>query len=117
MKILDTSVYRGPNVYALFPMIRHKVDIGALEQWPTGRLGKAFVEPLIEALPGLQEHGCSYGEPGGFLRRLREDEGTWMGHVWEHVAIELQKRGRRRGHLRQDPGGGGNWCLQYGIRV
>ncbi len=90
MKILDTSVYRGPNVYALFPMIRHKVDIGALEHWPTGRLGKAFVEPLIDALPGLQEHGCSYGEPGGFLRRLREDEGTWMGHVWEHVAIELQ---------------------------
>ena len=38
MKILDTSVYRGPNVYALFPMIRHKVDLGVLEDWPTGRL-------------------------------------------------------------------------------
>lgn len=44
----------------------------------------------MAALPGLDEHGCSYGEPGGFLRRLREDEGTWLGHVLEHVAIELQ---------------------------
>ena len=41
-------------------------------------------------LPGLAEHGCSYREPGGFLRRMREDEGTWLGHVLEHVAIELQ---------------------------
>ncbi len=90
MKILETSVFRGPNIYALFPVIRHKVDLGILEAWPTGRLGPAFVDPLLEALPGLHEHGCSYGEPGGFVRRLREDEGTWMGHVWEHVAIELQ---------------------------
>ncbi len=90
MKILETSVFRGPNIYALFPVIRHKVDIGVLEDWPTGRLGAEFIDPLLEALPGLHEHGCSYGEPGGFVRRLREDEGTWMGHVWEHVAIELQ---------------------------
>ncbi len=90
MKILDTSVYRGPNVYANFPMIRHKVDLGVLEDWPTGRLGESFLEPLLAALPGLHSHGCSYGEPGGFVRRLREDEGTWLGHVWEHMAIELQ---------------------------
>jgi cyanophycin synthetase len=90
MKILETSVFRGPNIYALFPVIRHKVDIGVLENWPTGKLGAKFVDPLLEALPGLHEHGCSYGKPGGFVRRLREDDGTWMGHVWEHVAIELQ---------------------------
>jgi len=90
MKILETSVFRGPNIYALFPVIRHKVDIGVLENWPTGKLGPEFVDPLLEALPGLHEHGCSYGKPGGFVRRLREDDGTWMGHVWEHVAIELQ---------------------------
>lgn len=90
MKILDTSVYRGPNVYALFPMIRHQVDIGVLEEWPTGRLGPEFVEPLLNLLPGLHDHGCSYGVPGGFVRRLREDDGTWMGHVWEHLAIEMQ---------------------------
>lgn len=90
MKILETSVFRGPNIYALFPVIRHKLDLGVLEEWPTGRLGPDFVDPLLEALPGLHEHGCSYGVPGGFVRRLRENEGTWLGHVWEHVAIELQ---------------------------
>ena len=90
MKILETAVFRGPNVYALFPVIRHKVDIGVLEEWPSGKLGPDFVEPLLEALPGLHEHGCSYGVAGGFVRRLREGEGTWIGHIWEHVAIELQ---------------------------
>ncbi|MBT8079369.1 MAG: cyanophycin synthetase [Gammaproteobacteria bacterium] len=90
MKILSTNVYVGPNIFAHFPVIRHVLDLGVLEEWPTGRLGKAFVDPLLEALPGLHDHGCSYREPGGFVRRLREDEGTWMGHVMEHVAIELQ---------------------------
>ena len=74
MKILDTSVYRVSNVYALFPMVRHKVDLGVLEDWPTGRLGPAFVDPLREALPGLHEHGCSYGEPGGFVCLASEPE-------------------------------------------
>lgn len=90
MKILSQNVYVGPNHYALFPVIRLTVDLGPLEAWPTGRLGEAFVEPLLGALPGLHEHGCSYGEPGGFVRRLREGDGTWLGHVFEHVAIELQ---------------------------
>ena len=90
MKITATSVYGGPNIYALFPMIRHTLDLGVLEDWPTGRLGAAFVDRLLEDLPGLHDHGCSYGEPGGFIRRLREDEGTWLGHVMEHTAIELQ---------------------------
>jgi len=90
MKIIETSVFRGPNIYALFPVIRHQVDIGVLEDWPTGRLGAAFIEALLAALPGLSEHGCSYGIPGGFVRRLREDDGTWIAHVWEHVSIELQ---------------------------
>jgi cyanophycin synthetase len=49
-----------------------------------------FVDGLVEALPGLAEHGCSYREPGGFVRRMREDEGTWLGHVLEHVVLELQ---------------------------
>ena len=90
MKIVSTNVYVGPNIYAHFPVIRHVLDLGVLEEWPTGRLGKDFVEPLLDALPGLHEHGCSYKEPGGFVRRLNEDEGTWLGHVMEHVAIELQ---------------------------
>ena len=90
MRILSTNVYVGPNVYAHFPVIRHVLDLGELEEWPTGRLGPDFVDPLLKCLPGLDEHGCSYREPGGFVRRLREDEGTWLGHVMEHLAIELQ---------------------------
>lgn len=90
MKILSTNVFVGPNIYARFPVIRHVLDLGELEAWPTGRLGPDFTDPLLDALPGLYKHGCSYGTAGGFVRRLKEDEGTWLGHVMEHVAIELQ---------------------------
>ena len=90
MRILERSVYVGPSQHAHFPVIRLLLDLGALEQWPTARLGGGFIDGLVAALPGLAEHGCSYREPGGFLRRMREGEGTWLGHVLEHVAIELQ---------------------------
>ncbi|NUO75312.1 MAG: cyanophycin synthetase [Lysobacter sp.] len=90
MRILERTVYVGPSLYAHFPVIRLELDLQALEDWPTARLGPAFVDGLLAALPGLAEHGCSYRAPGGFVRRLREDEGTWLGHVLEHVAIELQ---------------------------
>ena len=90
MNIVSTNVYVGPNVYARFPVIRHVLDLGILEDWPTAKLGKQYIESLIERLPGLSEHGCSYQTSGGFIRRLKEDEGTWLGHVMEHVAIELQ---------------------------
>jgi cyanophycin synthetase len=90
MKILATNVYVGPSLYAHFSVIRHQVDIGVLEDWPSVALGEGFIDALVHALPGLAEHQCSYSEAGGFLRRLREDEGTWMAHIWEHAAIELQ---------------------------
>jgi cyanophycin synthetase len=90
MRILERNVYVGPSHYAHFPVIRLVLDIGALEAWPSARLGPAFTDALLDAVPTLREHGCSYGEPGGFVRRLVEDEGTWMGHILEHVAIELQ---------------------------
>ncbi len=90
MRILDKAVYVGPSLYAHFPVIKLDIDLGELEQWPSVKLGRGFTDGLIAALPGLKEHGCSYGKPGGFIRRLTEDEGTWMGHVLEHVAIELQ---------------------------
>jgi cyanophycin synthetase len=90
MKILNRWVYVGPSQYAHFPVIRLELDLGELEAWPTSRLGAEFVDGLAAALPGLAQHGCSYRVPGGFLRRMREDEGTWLGHVLEHVAIELQ---------------------------
>lgn len=89
MKILQTHVYRGPNVYANFPVMRLTLDLGVLEHHPSAQI-PGFVDALLDALPGLHEHGCSYGEPGGFVRRLREEEGTWMGHILEHVALELQ---------------------------
>jgi cyanophycin synthetase len=90
MRILERSVYVGPSMYAHFPVIKLLLDLGPLEEWPSGRLGPRFVDALVEALPTLAEHGCSYREPGGLIRRLREGEGTWLGHVLEHVAIELQ---------------------------
>ncbi len=90
MRILDKAVYVGPSLYAHFPVIRLDIDLGELEEWPSGKLGRGFTDGLLAALPGLHEHGCSYGKPGGFVRRLTEDDGTWMGHILEHVAIELQ---------------------------
>lgn len=90
MQILDRSVYVGPSHYAHFPVIRLVLDLGPLEAWPTRKLGDEFIQSLLTALPGLHDHGCSYGVAGGFVRRMTEDEGTWLGHVLEHVAIELQ---------------------------
>jgi cyanophycin synthetase len=91
MKVLERRVYRGPNLYAHFPCIRLTLDLGALEDWPSARID-GFNDKLVAHLPTLAEHTCSYGVAGGFLRRLSENEGTWMGHVLEHVAIELQQR-------------------------
>jgi cyanophycin synthetase len=90
MRILERNVYVGPSLYARFPVIKVLLDLGALEQWPTAKLGPSFIDGLVAALPTLAEHGCSYRAPGGLIRRMREDEGTWLGHVFEHVAIELQ---------------------------
>jgi len=90
MKIKSTNVYVGPNPYAHFPVIRHVLELGELEEWPTVRLGEDYIAGLLDALPGLHQHTCSYDTAGGFVRRMREDQGTWLGHVMEHVAIELQ---------------------------
>ena len=70
-------------------MIRLTVDLEELEDYPTIRL-PGFAHGLLVLIPTLQEHTCSFGEPGGFVRRMTEDGGTWLGHVLEHVAIELQ---------------------------
>ncbi len=101
LDIRETTVYRGPNVWARMPAIRLLLDIGELEDRPTNRI-PGFYEKLTELLPSLYDHGCSIGRPGGFLQRMRE--GTWMGHVVEHVALELQNlagaevtRGKTRG--------------------
>lgn len=90
MKILTTNVYVGPNIYAGFPVIRHVIDLGVLEEWPSAKLGNEFIDKLLSAVPSLHEHHCSHGAEGGFVRRLKEDGGTWMGHIWEHVTLEIQ---------------------------
>src|SRR5690349_24690093 len=90
MRILDKTVFVGPSLYAHFPVIRLDIDLGPLEDWPSGRLGPGFTDPLIAALPGLKVHGCSYGNPGVFIRRPTEREGPWIAHIMEHIALELQ---------------------------
>jgi cyanophycin synthetase len=87
MRILERSIYRGPHIYGRRPMIRIQVDLGSLEAFPSNRL-PGFADRLLQSLPGLRTHGCSYHVPGGFERRLRD--GTWLGHIAEHVALELQ---------------------------
>src|SRR5262245_19286680 len=90
MKVLERRVYRGPSLYAHFPVMRLTVDLGKLEEWPSAKIPD-FNRRLLEAVPSLESHTCSYGTHGGFVRRLTEDGGTWLGHVLEHVAIELQQ--------------------------
>lgn len=89
LKVLERAVYRGPHIYGPTPMVRIRVDLGALEQWPSHTLD-GFNAALLEALPGLERHACSLKRAGGFVERLHQ--GTWFGHVVEHVAIELQSR-------------------------
>src|SRR3954469_22420993 len=90
MRILDKAVFVGPSLFAHFPVIRLDIDLGPLEDWPSGKLGRSFTDPLLALLPRLHDHTCSYGKRGGFVRRLTEGDGTWMGHILEHVAIELE---------------------------
>src|SRR5918992_1212680 len=87
IEVRKTTVYRGPNVWARMPVILMVVDIGELEDRPSNKI-PGFYEHLTELLPSLYDHGCSLGRPGGFLQRMRE--GTWMGHILEHLALELQ---------------------------
>ena len=87
IKFLEIRYLRGPNIWTYRPVIEAVVDIGELEDYPSNTI-PGFVARLKAFLPTLIEHRCSYGERGGFLRRL--DEGTWPGHILEHVTLELQ---------------------------
>lgn len=113
IRVVERGVYRGPHLYSLTPMIRIMLDLGKLEERPSNRL-PGFTERLLEVLPGLHQHGCCFHEPGGFVRRL--EEGTWLGHVTEHVAIELQSLvGSRvtRGKTRSVRGQTGVYNVMY----
>ncbi len=103
LQVRQTNVLRGPNIWARMPVIHYVLDLGELEERPTNKIA-GFYEHLTELIPSLYDHGCSLGRPGGFLQRLRE--GTWMGHVLEHVALELQNlsgAGVSRGKTRATP--------------
>ncbi|HMC93046.1 MAG TPA: cyanophycin synthetase, partial [Allosphingosinicella sp.] len=87
MAVKEVGVYRGPHLYSHTPMIRIQLDLGRMEEFPTSAL-PGFADRLLEVVPGVGRHKCSLKVAGGFEKRLRE--GTWLGHVAEHVALELQ---------------------------
>jgi cyanophycin synthetase len=87
LRILETRVLRGANYWAREPVIRMLVDLGSLEAFPSNLI-PGFTDGLVELLPSLEDHACSLGRRGGFITRLRD--GTWAGHVAEHIALELQ---------------------------
>lgn len=89
MNIIDIKVMRGPNVWSNYrkKLIVMKLDLGVYEAFPTNQI-EGFGAALERLLPSLQKHRCSYDDDGGFFRRIKE--GTWLGHVAEHVALELQ---------------------------
>lgn len=89
MKIKDIRALRGPNYWSIRrpKLIQMTIDLEEMEQKPSNTL-PGFRERLEQLMPTLYDHRCSEGVPGGFFQRV--DEGTWMGHVIEHVALELQ---------------------------
>jgi cyanophycin synthetase len=113
LTIVHERVFRGPNYYSYEPAIKLLVDLGSLESWPSNTI-EGFTDTLLAILPRVGEHSCSRGHAGGFRERLLE--GTWAGHVAEHIAIELQResgaqiyRGKTRGS-----GAPGRYNVIYG---
>ena len=89
MKIIETKALRGPNYWSNYrkKLIVMKLDLEELEQSPTNKI-PGFLERLEKIMPSLHSHRCSYNHAGGFFERVKE--GTWMGHVIEHIALEIQ---------------------------
>lgn len=89
MKVLKTTCFKGPNYWSNTrkKLIVLKIDLEQYEFLPTNKLNN-FTEALKSLLPSLYEHRCSPGVKGGLFKRMKE--GTWLGHVIEHVALELQ---------------------------
>ncbi|MEP6588496.1 MAG: cyanophycin synthetase [Polaromonas sp.] len=86
IKLLRINYLRGPNIWTYRSALEVWLDLGSLEDFPSNLL-PGFNERLLTLLPALLEHHCGVGERGGFMERL--NEGTWTGHVLEHVVIEL----------------------------
>lgn len=87
IEVLRVTHLRGPNIWTYRPVIEAWLDIGELENFPSNLLPGLY-ERLTAILPGLIVHRCGVGEHGGFLERLRD--GTYAGHILEHVVLELQ---------------------------
>jgi cyanophycin synthetase len=113
LRIVESRVYRGGNIWSYAPAIHLVVDLGVLEGYPTDTL-EGFTDRLLELLPGLEEHTCSLGVRGGFVQRMRE--GTWLGHVTEHICLQLQQEAGhdlRRGKTRMVKGRPGVYNIIY----
>lgn len=87
MKINRVNYLTGPNLYSFKPTIWIELDIEEFEEKPSNLL-PGFTDKLLQIIPSLHTHTCSRGYAGGFVERLHE--GTWMGHILEHIALEIQ---------------------------
>jgi RimK-like ATP-grasp domain. len=86
LEILDIKAYKGRNIYSHHRVVKMIIDLKDWDDVPTCEIPK-FNQSLAELLPGLHEHYCSLGYPGGFIKRL--EEGTYLAHVIEHTALEI----------------------------
>jgi cyanophycin synthetase len=89
MRIREINAMRGPNYWSVR---RHKLivmvlDLEEMEELPSNKI-EGFSDRLKMMFPSMYSHRCSVGEPGGFFQRV--DDGTWMGHIIEHIALEIQ---------------------------
>ena len=89
MKILKVQALRGPNIWSVQrkKLIQMRLDLEEMEQSPTNKID-GFRERIEAMFPTMIEHRCSEGTRGGFFSRI--ERGTWMGHVIEHIALEIQ---------------------------
>src|SRR3954468_13050024 len=89
MKLIEIKVLRGPNYWSIRrnKLIQAKINLEEMEEMPSNKID-GFRDRLQKLLPSLYEHRCSEGVPGGFFSRV--EEGTWMGHIMEHIALEIQ---------------------------
>src|SRR5829696_9832193 len=113
MKIESIRTLHGPNVYSYRPVLLMHLDLGELVERESCEFN-GFNERLLTILPGIQNHHCSLGHPGGFVTRL--EEGTYFGHIVEHVALELTELagiGKSHGKTRHDSGSFYNVAIEY----
>ncbi|HXC69856.1 MAG TPA: cyanophycin synthetase [Pyrinomonadaceae bacterium] len=113
MKIESIRTLSGPNVYSYRPVLLMRLDLRELSERES-REFEGFNDRLRALLTGIETHHCSLGKPGGFVTRL--EEGTYFGHIVEHVALELTELagiGKTHGKTRHDSGRVYNVAIEY----